>query len=36
MEFFFALNKTCLSKIKSGNLICKGFFLLFLNFSELF
>jgi hypothetical protein len=35
VEFFFASNKRCLSKNKSGNLICRGGFLLFLNFSEL-
>jgi hypothetical protein len=36
MEFFFASNKRCLSKNKSGNLICRGVFFVFLNFSELF
>jgi hypothetical protein len=28
MEFFFASKKKCLSKNKSGNLICRGVFLL--------
>jgi hypothetical protein len=35
MEFFFASNKRCLSKNKSGNLICRGFFNIYFNFCEL-